>query len=104
MVIGELARYSSWALARRLKGWRGSRTWRDAHFSTAGKLTGLLRASGAHRVEARYGLYLPAWDLPVLVAHADAVERVGRRLGPLGAGFVVARGEPATALTGCGSH
>jgi len=92
-VIGELARYSLWAAQRRLKGWRGSATWRAAHFTTAGELRRLLREAGATAVRARHGLYLPPWDTPVLVRRAEAIERLGRPLGALGAAFVVARAE-----------
>jgi ubiquinone/menaquinone biosynthesis C-methylase UbiE len=93
VVIGELARYSLWAAQRRLKGWRGSTTWRQAHFTTAGELGQLLRDAGAPTVSARYGLYLPPWDIPLLVGRAQAIERLGGLLGRLGAGFVVVRAE-----------
>jgi hypothetical protein len=36
VVVGELARVSLWAAQRRIKGWRGSATWRSAHFTSAG--------------------------------------------------------------------
>ena len=93
VVVGELARYSLWAAERRIKGWRGSTTWRQAHFTTACELRRLLRNAGATVVTARYGLYLPPWDEPWLVRRADAIERLGRPLGALGAAFVVARTE-----------
>jgi hypothetical protein len=91
--VGELARYSFWAAQRRLKTWRGSKAWREAHFTTAGELRRLLHEAGAPTVSARYGLYLPPWDVPALVRRVEAIERLGRPLGPLGAGFVVARAE-----------
>lgn len=92
IVLAELARFSLWAAQRRVKAWRGSHTWRSAHFSTAGELRGLLEGVGAGSVEARYGLYLPPLQLPVLTRHARLLERLGRPLGPLGAAFVVAAG------------
>ncbi len=93
IVIGELARASLWAAQRRLKGWRGSATWRRAHFTTAGELRGLLAGAGAGNVETRYGLYLPPWSALPVVARAPGIERIARPLGPLGAAFVAARGE-----------
>lgn len=91
VVVGELARYSLWAAQRRFKGWRGSATWRAAHFTTAGELRRLFERAGAASVTTRYGLYLPPWDASVLVERAETIERLGRRLGAAGAGFVVAR-------------
>jgi ubiquinone/menaquinone biosynthesis C-methylase UbiE len=95
VVVGELARHSLWAAARRIKGWHGSETWRSAHFTTARELRGLFRNAGASAVRTRHGLYLPPWNVSALVRRADAIERVGRPLGALGAAFVVARAEVA---------
>ena len=50
----------------------------------------MLSAAGAVDVCTRYALYLPPVAWPPLVARAELLERVGRPLGPLGAGFVVA--------------
>ena len=93
IVIGELARYNLWAAQRWLKGWRGSKTWRAAHFTAAGELRRLLERAGARNVEHRYGLYLPPWDRAILIRRASAIERLGRQLGPVGAAFVAARGQ-----------
>jgi ubiquinone/menaquinone biosynthesis C-methylase UbiE len=93
VVVGELARHSLWAARRRLVGWRGSATWRSAHFTTAGELRRLFEQGGGASVTTRYGLYLPPWDVRMLVARASAIERLGFRLGACGAGFVVARAD-----------
>jgi ubiquinone/menaquinone biosynthesis C-methylase UbiE len=93
VVVGELARYSLWAAQRRLKGWRGSAAWRQAHFTTAGELRRLFREAGATAITTRHGLYLPPWDVAALVGRAEAIERLTRPLGLLGAAFVVARAE-----------
>ena len=95
VVVGELARYSLWAAERRIRGWRGSATWRSAHFTTARELRLLFRAAGATAVHTRSGLYLPPWNVPSVVHRAETVERLGRPLGALGAAFVVARAEVA---------
>lgn len=104
VVVGELARRSLWAAQRRVRGWRGSRTWRQAHFATAGELRQLFHNAGATAVSARYGLYLPPWDVAAFVSRAEAIERLGRPLGALGAAFVVARAEArggAASATAC---
>jgi ubiquinone/menaquinone biosynthesis C-methylase UbiE len=93
VVVGELARLSLWAAERRVKARRGSPTWRSAHFTSARELRSLFDEVGATVVHSRYGLYLPPWDVPALVRRAEAIERLGRRLGPLGAAFVVVRAE-----------
>ena len=38
LVIGELGRWSLWALRRRIRGWLGSRLWRSAAFHSARQL------------------------------------------------------------------
>lgn len=93
VVVGELARYSLWTARRRLEGWRGSATWRSAHFTTGGELRRLFGQGGTASLTTRYGLYLPPSDTRLLVARAPAIERLGSRLGACGAGFVVVRAE-----------
>ncbi len=101
VVIGELAPCSLWALKRRLQGWAGSPTWRSARFTTRSELERLLARAGAVPTVARYALYLPPIDHPALTSRAQALERLGARLGPLGAAFVAVRGElPATGRPG----
>lgn len=92
-VVGELARFSPWAVQRRIEGWFGSTTWRNAHFTTAGELRRLFRDAGATTVSVSYGLYLPPWGIPALVWRAEAIERLARPLRALGAACVVARAE-----------
>jgi SAM-dependent methyltransferase len=91
LVIGDLAHLSLWAAQRRIKAWRGSATWRSARPTSADELRRMLAAAGAVDVCTRYALYLPPVGWPPLVARAELLERLGRPLGPLGAGFVVAR-------------
>jgi len=93
LVIGELAPFSLWALKRRLKGWAGSQTWRAARFTSKGELVRLLAGAGARPTAARYALYLPPIDHPVFISRAQQLERLGRRLGALGAAFVAVRAE-----------
>jgi SAM-dependent methyltransferase len=46
IVLGELGRYSPWALARRLKGLLKETVYRRAHFFTRPELEELLTSSG----------------------------------------------------------
>lgn len=93
IVIGELAPWSLWALGRRVSAWRGSSFWRSAHFSTGGELRDLLRAAGATPGQADFGLYLPPVQVRAVTGHAAGIERACSWLGPVGAAFVVVRGD-----------
>lgn len=95
VVVGELACYSFWAAQRRLKGLRGSATWRPARFTTAGELKSLLLEAGAVAVTARHALYVPPLDRAAVVARAETFERLGQRLGSFGAAFVAVRADVA---------
>jgi ubiquinone/menaquinone biosynthesis C-methylase UbiE len=97
VVVGELARWSIWAAQRRVKGWRGSATWRAARFSTAGRLERIFLGAGADRVTRLHAVYLPPVDRAPVVDRAEEFERLGRRLGPVGAAFVAVRAERAPA-------
>ena len=93
-VIGELGRYSSWALSRRVRGWFGSSRWREAHFWTVGELQHLLQQAGFQIRTARGCVYYPPFSL--------AAHIVGEHdhdlsfLGQIGAAFVSVRGDKPT--------
>jgi ubiquinone/menaquinone biosynthesis C-methylase UbiE len=59
LVIGELGKWSSWAAARRLRGWLGSALWRRARFRTAGELRGLASHAGLTAGPVRGAVYYP---------------------------------------------
>jgi len=46
LVVVELARWSTWAAWRRLRGWSGNRTWASATFWTPGRLRTFARGGG----------------------------------------------------------
>ena len=90
-VIGELGRYSSWAVRRRARGWLGSSRWKEAHFWSLRELRRLLENVG-FRVTARRGCvyYLPSGAAAhVMGEHEHAFAF----LGQLGAAFLVVRAE-----------
>lgn len=93
VVLGELNRWSPWAAWRRVKGWRGSETWREARFYSPRELAHLLRRAGVERVRTRAAAYLPPASPAWLRARAAPYERHARRLGSIGAAFSLARGD-----------
>jgi ubiquinone biosynthesis O-methyltransferase len=90
-VIGELGRYSSWALLRRVRGWLGSSMWSEAHFWTIGELSELLQHAG-FQVTASCGCvyYPPSAHVVRVVGEHDHAFSF---LGQLGAAFVAVRAE-----------
>jgi ubiquinone/menaquinone biosynthesis C-methylase UbiE len=91
VVIGELGRYSSWALSRRVRGWLGSSRWRDAHFWTLGELQPLLQQAGFQTGATRGCVYYPPFNLVarVMGEHDHAFSF----LGQLGAAFLAVRAD-----------
>src|SRR5579863_9501839 len=59
VVIGELGRYSPWAIVRRMRGWFGSKFWREAHFWTPGELRRLVESSQLEFGAVRGAVYYP---------------------------------------------
>ncbi len=96
VVIGELGRWSLWALRRRIRGWLGNPLWRAARFHTEGELRRL--AEGAElEVRAVRGavFYPPVAALACAMAPLDPW--LGR-ITAIGAAFVALRAEkPAEA-------
>jgi len=87
LVIGELGRWSSWAAARRVRSWCGSRLWREGRFRTARELRGLAAGAGLEVEAVRGAIFYPrSGTLAQLMAPAD--DWLGRRT-TIGAAFVV---------------
>ena len=86
LVIGELGRWSLWAMGRRVRGWLGHPTWRAALFRTAVELRRLIRAAGLEAVEMRGAVHYPPCGLAAqLLAPVDLW--LGRR-ATFGAAFI----------------
>lgn len=96
VVIGELGRWSLWALHRRIRGWLGHRLWRAARFHTG---TGLRRLAAGAGLEVR--TVRGAVFYPPVAALACAMAPLDPWLGwitAIGAAFVALRAEkPAAA-------
>lgn len=61
LVIGELGKWSTWALQRRLRAWLGSQLWKRAVFRTPQGLRRLAEAAGLQPLEVRGAIYYPRW-------------------------------------------
>lgn len=86
LVIGELGRWSSWAVGRRLRAWLGSPLWRHGRFRTAGDLRALAEDAGLAVERLRGAVYYPRWTFAArLMAPCDV--RLGKRT-TLGAAFI----------------
>ena len=59
LVLGELGRWSFWAMMRRVRGWLGAATWEAARFRTAGELCALAEAAGLSVTVIRGAVYYP---------------------------------------------
>jgi ubiquinone/menaquinone biosynthesis C-methylase UbiE len=60
-VIGELGRFSSWAIGRRIRGWLGNELWGQARFRTARELQHHARQVGLEPVALRGAVFYPRW-------------------------------------------
>ncbi len=89
VIVGELGRWSLWALARRFRGWLGAGTWKRSHFWTAGELHKLLASAGLRAGNVHGAVYYPPCEL--LAGPMSRVEGACARLGPYGAAFIAVR-------------
>jgi SAM-dependent methyltransferase len=86
LVIGELGKWSSWAAARRIRGWAGSAVWARARFRTRRELMNLAEAAGLSVETVRGAVFYPrVAALGRLVAPFD--RQLGR-LTTIGAAFI----------------
>jgi ubiquinone biosynthesis O-methyltransferase len=86
LVIGELGKWSTWAAARRLRAWLGSRLWRQGRFRTANELRGLTERAGLAVEAVRGAIYYPRWTLAARIL--GPWDPALGRLTTIGAGFV----------------
>ncbi len=63
LVIGELGKWSSWAAARRLRGWLGSPLWRKGRFRSAKELRALAEQAGLVPAPVRGAVYYPRFQI-----------------------------------------
>jgi len=59
LVIGELGKWSTWAVQRRIRGWLGSPLWRHGYFRTPRELQNLARVGGLRPNPVQGAIYYP---------------------------------------------
>jgi ubiquinone/menaquinone biosynthesis C-methylase UbiE len=85
-VIGELGKWSTWAAARRVRAWLGSRLWRRGRFRTANELRRLAEQAGLNVETVRGAIYYPRWGIAARVL--SPFDSVLGRVTTIGAAFV----------------
>jgi len=106
LLLGELGRFSTWALARRIRGWLGSALWKHAHFWTTKELRALLRDAGLDLKTVRGAVYYPPLaTCAKLARHYDPTLSI---LGGWGAAFLAVKAikplPPKSVLAGAVDH
>lgn len=97
LVIGELGKWSTWAAARRVRAWLGSRLWRRGRFRTGNELRALVEEAGLIVKTVRGAVYYPRWGVAARVL--SSLDPMLSRLTTIGAGFVALSGaKPAGRL------
>ncbi len=91
VVIGELGRYSLWALARRMRGWRGEKFWRQAHFWTTDELRCLVESGGLEFNAVRGAVYYP--PSRIVAKWLTPLDRLLSGISPVGAAFLCVRAD-----------
>lgn len=91
VVIGELGRYSPWALARRIRGWFGEKFWRDTHFWTTDELRRLVESGGLEFGAVRGAVYYPPSRL--VAKWLAPLDSLLSRISPVGAAFLCVRAD-----------
>lgn len=86
IVLGELGRWSLWALWRRVRGLFGSRLWRSASFWTPRDLARLADGLPLHVERTCGAVYYPPMD--VGARWLAPLDRSFGRAGPFGAAFL----------------
>lgn len=93
LILGELGRYSLWALSRRIRAWLGASTWRNARFWTTRELRRLVEQADLRFNSVRGCVYYPPMEPAArLMVKAD---RVLSCLGSVCAAFLAIRADKA---------
>jgi ubiquinone biosynthesis O-methyltransferase len=86
LVIGELGKWSTWAVGRRIRAWLGSPLWHRGRFRTRSEFEGLAEQAGLIVETVRGAIYYPRWG-PAARLMRPWDPMLGR-LTTVGAGFV----------------
>lgn len=93
LVLGELNRFSAWALWRRLKGFFTDTIYNQAHFWGRRELERLLRRKGFCVSAARTLLYFPPWNQKAVLKTYRLFETVGEKALPGAGAFIAIKAE-----------
>ncbi|TAK05895.1 MAG: methyltransferase domain-containing protein [Candidatus Manganitrophaceae bacterium] len=93
LVLGELNRFSPWALWRRLKGLFTDTIYNQAHFWGKRELERLLRRRGFCVGAARMLLYFPPWNQRAVLKTYRLFETVGKKALPGTGAFIAIKAE-----------
>ena len=91
LIIGELGRYSLWALSRRIRGWFGASPWREARFWTISGLRQLVEQADLRAHSARGCVYYPPVEPAARIM--EKADHALSRLGSAGAAFLALRAD-----------
>jgi ubiquinone/menaquinone biosynthesis C-methylase UbiE len=97
LILGELGRYSAWAMVRRLRGLLGASAWRAAHLFSRHEMERLLRSAGFENLAVRAGVFSPPVNRLAILRVLRPLGVVGRRFAPGTGAFLAARGFHPTA-------
>ncbi len=86
LLLGELGRFSAWAVVRRTRAWLGSGSWKQAHFWTTRELQALLDDAQLDVKSIRGAVYYP--PLALCARLALRYDRLLSVLGGYGAAFL----------------
>jgi ubiquinone/menaquinone biosynthesis C-methylase UbiE len=89
LVVGELGRWSLWAVGRRFRGWLGNQFWKTAHFWTAAELREILAAAGLRMSGMHGAVYYP--PSATLARLMSPMEGTMAHFGGLGGAFIAVR-------------
>jgi ubiquinone/menaquinone biosynthesis C-methylase UbiE len=92
IVLGELGRYSVWALARRVKGLFRETIYRHSRFFSPGELSELLREAGFRDLAGKGAVYYPPLNRSAILKLLHPMEAVGKRWAPWSGAFLAIRG------------
>jgi ubiquinone/menaquinone biosynthesis C-methylase UbiE len=93
IIIGELGRYSLWAISRKIRGWLGSPTWKRVHFWTFEDLRELIAGAGLRFHSRSSAVYYP--PVTPIAQFLGRHDRALSRLGQFGAAFIAIKADKA---------
>lgn len=95
LVIGELGRWSTWAMERRVRAWLGSPLWKRGHFRTPGELKRLAEQAGLVPGPVSGAVYYPRIGLAA--RWMNPIDAALGRLTKVGAAFLaISATKPST--------